>query len=129
MREKIKYRTNKKIIENWIINHGAANFDLKKGDIILPDGGLFSIEKEVKIMPKTRILFSKLKDSKFNGKNNKFRELKFIPIKRNGRVLKEKVEYYKTYLWFEELDDLIKYFKSMKRMLNKIGYKTDRNIE
>ena len=75
MREKINYKTKNKIIKDWIIRHGAANFDLKKGDIILPDGGLFSIEKEIKIMPKTRVLFSKLKDYEFNGKTNKFREV------------------------------------------------------
>ncbi|MGV8152040.1 MAG: hypothetical protein ACP5OG_03090 [Candidatus Nanoarchaeia archaeon] len=129
MENKLSNKYKKKIVQNWIFNHGAAEFDLKKRDIILHDGGLFSIEKEVKIKPKTRVLWGELKDNGLNSKYSKFREIKFIPIKRKGKVLKEKVEEYKAYLWFEELDNMIGYFKSMKRMLNKIGYKTKRDFE
>lgn len=118
-------KTKQKIIKQWIQKHGAATFDLRDKNIILYDGGLFSIEKEVKIKPKTRVIFGKPKETGINGKMIKACEVKFIPIKRNGRTIKEKVEYYKANIWIEELDDIINYFKSMKKMLNKIGFKTN----
>ena len=113
------YQKNK-IIWNWRKRNGCAKFDLKNRDIILYDGGLFTIEKETLIKPKRRIIIDKKQNS--NGNYG----CKFIPIKRNGKILKEKVEYYKAQIWFEELNETINYLIRMKKMLNKIGYKTQR---
>ena len=129
MRKKIKIeKTKQEIIERWIQKHGAATFDLRNKNIILHDGGLFSIEKEIKIKPKTRAIFGRLHKSNINGKTIKAREIKFIPLKRNGRTINEEIEYYKAYIWIEELDDTINYFKSMKRMINKLGFATHKKI-
>lgn len=99
-----------KIIEEWIKKNGCAGFDLKNRDIILYDGGLFSIEKK------------KVKRSKIVG-------YKKLP---NGSVQilfskKKTVPYedYSAVMWFEDIEETIGYFKRMKEMLNKIGYKTN----
>jgi len=128
MGKKLKInKTKREIMQNWVTNHGAATFDLENRNIILHDGSLFSIEKEIKIKPKTRLVFGKLKEYVLNGKKHKSQDVKFITIKRKGRIIKEKVEYYRAYLWFEELNELISYFESMKKMLNKLGYKTKKD--
>lgn len=98
----------RKKLDEWIMNNGACEFDLKKRDIWLFDGGLFSIEKEVKLRPRSR--FKRTKDG-----------LELVHIK--GK--KVKVEYYKAVFWFEELDETINYLKRMKKVLNKLGYKTN----
>jgi hypothetical protein len=125
--EKLQYKQRKKIIEKWINKNGAASFDLKNRDIILWDGGLFCIDKETKIKNKTRMVIQKESSLVSNGKVFKGKEIKFIPIKKNGRFVKEKVDYYKAVFWFEELDETINYLKSMKKMLNKLGYETGKS--
>lgn len=118
-------KNKRKIIDNWIKRNGAANFDLKNRDIILYDGGLFSIEKEIKIETKTRMITDKEPHEEIiNGKKRKVYGCKFVPIKRKEKLVKEKVEDYKAFLWFEELDETINYLKRMKSMLNKLGYNT-----
>lgn len=111
---KLSLKKKEKIANDWIRRHGAASFDLKKRDIILHDGGLFSIEaKKIKVhkivgykkLPNkmTKIIFSKKK---------------IIPS-----------ETYKAVFWFEELDENIYYLKSMKKMLNSLGYGTGRSLK
>ena len=101
-------------MRDWIKNNGACSFDYKDRDIILHDGGLFSIEKEKKRGRKivgykklpngmTEILFSKNK-----------------PIWR---------EHYKAIVWMEELDDIINYLRRMKKMLNSLGIKTNFSLK
>lgn len=126
MIKKIKLtKEQKEIVENWIKNNGCANFDFKNKDIILYDGWLFSIEKTTKIKPRTRMILSKKpEESMINGKLQRFFPCKFIPIRKNGKIVKEKVEYFHAALWFEELDETINYFKRMKKLLNQLGYKT-----
>lgn len=86
---------------------------MKNKDVIFPDEGLFSIESKKIKLPKITG-HKKLK----NG---------------NSQVLFSKRKYvntdYKATLWFEELDETINYLKRMKRMLNKLGYKTKRKIK
>ncbi len=119
-------KNKRKIIDKWISNNGAATFDLKNRSIILHDGGLFAIEKEVKTETKTRMIIDKKPHEEIiNGKTMEVYGCKSVPIKRKGELVKEKVEYYKNFLWFEELDETINYFKRMKQMLNKLGYKTN----
>ncbi len=111
--EKIKRKKitklDKEIIDEWIINHGACTFDSENLDIILHDGGLFSIEKEKIMLPKiigrkkipngmTQILFSKKK----------------YPAERTF-----------ARLWIKDIDSTIRYFVSMKKMFNKIGIATN----
>ena len=83
---------------------------LKNKDIILYDGGLFSIEKEELMLPKI-IGMKKLS----NGMSQVLFSKKKYPQE----------SFYAT-LWMSELDDTISYLKSMKRMLNKLGIKTSR---
>lgn len=104
----------RKIIERWIERNGAADFDLKNKNIILYGDGLFSIEKEKYLSHKivgrkklpngcVEILFSKKK---------------CVPAER-----------YKAYIWFSELDETINYLRRMKKMLNKLGYRTSYRIK
>jgi hypothetical protein len=101
---------DKKIMEEWISKNGACSFDYKNKDIILPDGGLFSVEKK-KYMARKIIGYKKLP--------NGFIEVLFSKKKM---VPSEK---YEATIWMSELDETIRYLKSMKRMLNKIGIKTN----
>ena len=109
------YTKKKKIIEEWRKNHGAANFELKSKNIIFNDGGLFYIEKEVKKVPRTKMLISKKPDETGSY------PVKFVKVK-GPKVIQEN---YNAYLWFEELRGVINYLKSMEKMLNQIGYKTN----
>ncbi len=124
------WRMNKlkerKIIEKWIMNNGAAQFDTKNRNVILNDGGLFSIEKTIKIKPKTKIIVSdKPEIFKINGKEHEGFPVLFKKIKRKGKQIKEKVEYLHASLWFEEVDETVDYFKRVKRLLNRLGYRTN----
>jgi len=105
-------KTKKQVTEEWIANNGACRFDLKNEDIILPDGGLFSIEKIIKMRNRSRL----------------------CKLKNGGAILKtikgKKVKYedYEAVFWFTELDETINYLNRMKKMLNSIGYKTNTKI-
>ncbi len=122
-------KKKKEKFNSWARRKGGVDFDFENKNIILLDGGLFSIEKEIKIKPKTRTVFGQQKEINFNGKSIKCRELKFIPIRRNNKILNEKVEYYKAIIWFEELNETINYLNSMKRMINKLGFETKHKYE
>jgi len=100
----------RKIAQEWIMKNGACKFDFKNRDILLCDGGLFSIEKE-------KIMLSKIIGTKklSNGMSQIIFSKKKYPS-----------DSFFAMLWMEELDDTIRYFRSMKRMLNKIGFKTSR---
>ena len=104
-------KINEEVTQNWIIKNGACKFDLKNRDILLYDGGLFSIEKE-KVMLSRMIGMKKLPN-------------------RMSQIIFSKKKYpsnsFFARLWIEELDDTIRYFRSMKRMLNKLGFKTRRS--
>ena len=98
------------VAEEWIRKNGACKFDFKNRDIILYDGGLFSIEKEKIRLPKmigTRKLPNGMHQVLFSKR-------KYI------------ADNFFAVTWMQELDETIRYFKSMKRMLNKIGFKTNR---
>lgn len=119
-----------KVIDGWISKHGAASFDLREKDIILWDSGLFSISKEVKTKNKTRVVVDKKPTiTKINGKDIKSYRVNFIPVKKNGKPVKEKVEDYKAVFWMEELDEVINYLISMRKMLRSIGIKTDTSVK
>ena len=110
-------KQKQKIIQDWIEHHGAADFDCQKKDIILFDGGLFSVIKETKVVPKKKMV-------QYQKKGEKLWTVDFVPIKREGKIVKEKREYYKAMFWFEELDSTIRYLQSMKKMLQSLGYNT-----
>jgi len=96
------------IVEDWIHKHGACSFDFESKDVILGDGGLFSIEKK------------KVKRQKVSG-------YKKLPTGGMQVIFSKKTypdEDLEAWLWIEELEETILYFQSMKRMLNKIGVRT-----
>lgn len=110
------------IIEKWMQKHGCATFDLKGRNIILHDGGLFSIEKKP-VMRHKVIRFKKIPEININGKK----------IKGGSEVIFSKKKYKETdfyvSIWFEELDETIAYFRSMSRVLRKLGFNTKKSIE
>jgi len=102
-----------KIINEWIKKHGAADVDLKNRDIILYDGGLFSIESK-KVKRSKVIDKKKLPDGMY--------KLLFSKKKYTD------VDYYAN-LWIEELDETIDYLRSMRKMLRGLGYDTGKSIK
>lgn len=137
-----------KVVRKWIRENGAANFDFNNRGIVLNDGLLFSIETQLRDLPKLKmcidgeefdfknkdivltdgVLFSIEKEIK---RLNKVKDVKPTFTKGIYQVeltkQKYKTECYKCRIWFEELDSLIEYFQSMKKLLNKLGYPTGRN--
>jgi len=101
-------KEKEKVVKKWIHDNGAATFDLEERDILLHDGGLFSVEKKVKHRPRCR----------WKELPNGFSEL--VSIKGP----KVKYEDYECSFWFEELDETINYLRRMKTMLNSLGYRT-----
>lgn len=95
-------------MRKWLRENGAASFDFKNQDIILQDGLLFSIEKEIKQLRKV--------------KNAKSTSNGMIAVELTKK--KFKTECYKCKIWFRELEDLLEYLTKMKKMLNQLGYKT-----
>jgi len=96
-------------MEKWIVRNGACYFNYGDKDIILPDGGLFSIEKK-KYKARKMIGYKRLP----NGMTEiLFSKKKIVPSEK-----------YEATIWMSELDEIINYFQSMKRMLNKIGINT-----
>src|SRR3989344_3693259 len=107
--KKVITKKDKEIMENWIENNGACCFDYKNKDIILPDGGLFGIEKK-KYMARKIVGYKELP----NGSSQ-------ILFSKKRLVPSEK---YEARMWMQDLDETISYFNSMKRILNKVGIKT-----
>ena len=101
----------KKIAQEWSKKHGGASFDFKTRNILLYDGGFFSIQKK-KIKLHKIVGYKKLKGG---GSQIIFSKKKKI-----------KAEEFTAYLWFEELDDFIKSLQSIRRMLHNLRYRTDR---
>ena len=97
-----------KIVRQWVREHGAASFDFKNKDVIFSDGGLFCIESRKIKMHKSRGL-KKLDDGSY--------QVVFSKKKYPSKI-------YEAKMWFEDVDDNIEYFQSMKKMLNRLGYKT-----
>ena len=105
---------HKEISEKWRKRYGGCIFDFKNKDIILPDGSLFSIEKK-KYKAHKIVGYKKLS----NGNTQiLFSKKRLIPSER-----------YEAVMWMSDIDEITSYFKSMKRMLNKIGIKTDSSIK
>jgi len=96
-------------MEKWKKKHGACEFDFKNKEINLTDGGIISINSR-KVKRHKIVGYKKLP----NG-NVQVLFSKNKPIKD--------VEHYAN-IWFEDIDDIIKYFKDMKKMLNSLNYKT-----
>lgn len=105
---KLKKWQKRKCIE-WVGRQGGACLDFKNKDVILHDGGLFSIDKKKIKIPKTKG-FKKLP----NGQCQVIFTKKKYPH-----------ECYDAIMWFEDVDSTINWFKSLKRLLNSIGYRTN----
>ncbi len=123
MKNKIKItKEQEKKVENWRQKHGAASFDLKGRNILLHDGGLFSIEQKP-VMRHRAIGFKKIPEMNINGKK----------IKGCSEVIFSKKKYkdidFYVNMWFEELDETISYFKSMSQMLRKLGFDTGKSLK
>ena len=104
---KKNYNRNK-LVRQWIREHGAVKFDFKNQDIILQDGLLFSIDKEIKKL-------HKIKNAKptFDGR---------FAVELTKK--KFKTECYQCKIWFGELESMINYLNELKILLNKLGYST-----
>ena len=123
MKDKVKITNEKKkIVESWRQKHGCATFDLRGRNIILHDGGLFSIEQKP-VMRNKVIGFKKFPEMNINGKKiGGFSKVIF-----SKKKYKDKESY--VNLWFEELDETISYFKSMSRMLKQLGFDTSKSLK
>ena len=102
----------KKEFDKWLIKNGCCRIDFKNKDILLSDGGLFSIITK-KVRRHKVIGYKKLP----NG-NSQVLFSKNKPIKDID---------YEVVVWFEELRETINYLKRLEKFLNKLGYKTKRD--
>ncbi|MFA5993309.1 MAG: hypothetical protein WC796_06390 [Candidatus Pacearchaeota archaeon] len=108
-KRKLSYKEKEKIINKWIQKRGCCKFDLKNKEIILHDGALLCIcSKNVR----------RHKVTGYKNLPNGYLEVLFS----KNKPIKDK-EYYAD-IWFEDVDELISYFKGLKRVLNSMGYKT-----
>lgn len=115
---KLSKKQQEEINNKWIRKNGAGIFDFKNRDIILYDGGLFAVEKEVKKCFRSR--FVRIKKGPHKGMLMQ-QSMPWLP--------KREYNSYKATLWFEELDETINYLKRMKKLLNELGYKTTYNFK
>jgi len=112
--KKLKDLTKKErsILEAWITRNGACKLDYKNNDVLLGDGGLFSIEKE-------------------NYKAHKITGYKKQPDGSVQVIFSKKrivpSEHYWAQLWVRELDETINYLIRLKKILNKQGISTTPN--
>jgi hypothetical protein len=116
---KISKKEAEKINNEWLNKNGAGYFDFKNKDILLYDGGLFCVIVEKKKVPRTKGYIDKkhpiMKDGEIIG-------YPFKSPKIGGMINQYD---YKVNIWFQELDETINYLKRMKKLLNKLGYKTN----
>jgi len=117
MKKLLSLKERRKLAHEFLINNGAIIFDFKNRTLIFPDGGLFSIEKEIKFHPRSR--FVKIKGGPLKGGL----ELKRI------KGPKVKYEHYKASFWFEELRETINYLKRLEKCLDKMGYTTSQQFK
>lgn len=98
-----------KAFQKWLEKNGACNLDFKNRNIVLYDGGLFSIESK-------------------NVKRRKIIGYKKLPNGFSEIIFSKKATIkdidHEAILWFEELRETINYLKRLERFLNKQGYKT-----
>lgn len=137
-------------VRKWIRENGAATFDFNNKGVVLNDGLLFSIENQLQKLPALKIKCNGQNGEHFDFKNqdivltdgvlfsiekeikrlNKVKDVKPTFTRGIYRVeltkQKYKTECYKCRIWFEELDEVISYFQSMKKLLNQLGYNTSR---
>lgn len=106
--EKINYKKRDKLVEEFYNKNGACHFDFKGRNIKLYDGGLFAIEEE-KVMRHKMIGTKKLP--------NGFSEILFSKKKYPAKE-------HNAWMWFEDVDDHINYFRRLKKFLNSMGYRT-----
>jgi len=109
--KKSKIIEDEKAFKVWLHKNGACNIDFKNQDIILYDGGLFSIrDKKWRAKKPT----GRFKESKHKG----YFEMIYY---------KNKYKWYTNHdavFWFSELHENINYLKRLERLLKKLGYKT-----
>ena len=150
MMQKINNSQKNSLVRKWVRENGAASFDFPGKSTILNDGLLFSIESQLKELPALSVRCKESVGEFFDWKNkdvvltdgviwniekeikrlNKVKEVR--PTSQRGVYQiqltknKYKTECYKCRIWFEEIDNLILYFQSMRKLLNDLGYKTGR---
>ena len=102
-----------KVVRKWIRENGAVKFDFKNKDIILEDGLLFSVDKEIKKLPRIKAATPTTTTGLYKVDLTK---------------VKYKTECYNCRIWFEELEEMLDYLNRLKMLLNSLGYKTTRKI-
>ena len=138
------------LVRKWIRENGAATYNFNNNQVVLNDGLLFSIESQLKELPALKIKCDGQNGEHFNfqqhdiiltdsiifsiekeiKKLNKVKDVKPTFTRGIYQVelskQKYKTECYKCRIWFEELDSLIEYFQSMRKLLHDLGYSTSR---
>ena len=118
MKQKLlSLKERRKLAEKFQQENGACRIDLKNRDVILYDGGLFSIQKYLTRRSQHRI--KRVKEGRFKDCYG------FVAIK--GK--KVKYEEYEATFWFEELRETIIYLQRLEKVLIKMGYNTHARFE
>jgi len=105
-------RTKRKELQKFLEKNGCGvSIDFKHGDILIPDGGLWSIEAK-KVKRHKIVGYKKLSNGSMQVLFSKKRIVKDVD--------------YEVCIWISELRDTINYFKKLEKLLNKMGYDTKR---
>jgi len=101
---------------NFLVKNGCGiKFDFKNKDLWIPSGGLWYIEPNLKKEYQTGM--KTFPSKTYPGwYGTKFYKKWWLPKK-----------FYvdpKVNIWFNELDNTIRYLKKVKKLLNRLGYKT-----
>lgn len=101
-----------KLLQNFLEKNGCGvEIDYKNKDILIPEGGLWGIEKSF-LKVKKIVGYKKL--------SNGATQILF------SKKANHKVEHYKVIIWIEELRETINYLKRLEETLIKMGYNTNK---
>jgi hypothetical protein len=105
----------KKEAEKFLQENGCGiKFNFKERSVDIPSGGLWYIEPNLKKVYRRKYLFEELP----NG-NHEIRSYTKWWLPKEWESTPE------VNVFFEEIDEIIEYFKKVKKLLNKMGYKTN----
>lgn len=104
---------NKMLTEFLIKNGCGIKLDFDHNTVVIPDGGLWGVNKEIIKIPV-------IKGYKKTPKGN-YEILTYPKRKQNS-------EEFDVIIWFEELRETILYLERLEKLLKEMGYDTKKSI-
>jgi len=111
-------KINQRLLDDFVKKNGCGvRVDFKNHNILIPDGGLWSIQKETK---KVHKIIGHKRITKGEHKGN----YQILFSKKKSQT----IDHYVVYIWTEELRETILYFQRLEKVLNKMGVDTKRSL-